>query len=190
MLGSSRQLPYSGHGGPVFDTGRLAAVIEAVAKRAGWPHAPTARRAWGIAAHFTFGSYAAEAAEVSVQKGIIRVHRVVAAVDCGTVVNLSGAEAQVQGGIIDGLSAALFGEVTVAEGRVTQKNFGDYRLLRIDEAPAIDVYFMPSTQAPRGLGEPPVPPIAPAVANAIFAATGQRLRRLPLQKTFARATGA
>jgi len=190
LLGSGRQLPYSGHGGPVFDTGRLAAVIEAVTKRAGWPHTPAAGRAWGIAAHFTFGSYAAEAAEVSVQKGIIKVHRVVAAVDCGTVVNLSGAEAQVQGGIIDGLSAALFGEVTVAEGRVTQKNFGDYRLLRIDEAPAIDVYFIPSTQSPRGLGEPPVPPIAPAVANAIFAATGRRLRRLPLQKTLARITGA
>ena len=94
------------------------------------------------------------------------------------------------GGIIDGLSVRLFGEVTVAEGRVTQKNFGDYRLLRIDEAPAIDVYFIPSTQAPRGLGEPPVPPIAPAVANAIFAATRQRLRRLPLQKTLARTNGA
>jgi isoquinoline 1-oxidoreductase beta subunit len=182
MLGRARQLPYSGHGGPVFETGRLAAVIEAVAKQAGWPHAPAAGRAWGIAAHFTFGSYAAEAAEVSVRNGIIKVHRVVAVVDCGTVVNLSGADAQVQGGIMDGLSAALFGEVTVEAGRVTQRNFADYRLVRIDEAPAIDVHFMPSTQPPRGLGEPPVPPVAPAIANAIFAATGQRLRRLPLQK--------
>ena len=116
---------------------------------------------------------------------VIRVHRVVAAVDCGTVVNLSGAEAQVQGGIIDGLSAALFGEITVDKGVVSQSNFGDYRLLRIDEAPRIDVHFVPSTHAPRGLGEPPVPPIAPAVANAIFAATGRRIRRLPLQKNFA-----
>lgn len=187
MLGRARQLPYSGHGGPVFDTGRLAAVIDAAAKRSGWPHAPTAGRAWGFAAHFTFGSYAAEAAEVSVQNGVIRIHRVVAALDCGTVVNLSGAEAQVQGGIIDGLSAALFGEITVDAGRVAQRNFGDYRLLRMDEAPAIDIYLVPSTQPPRGLGEPPVPPVAPAVANAIFAATGRRLRRLPLQKTLSAA---
>ena len=120
----------------MFDTGRLARVIDTVASASGWPHAPSAGRAWGIAAHFTFGSYAAEAAEVSVRNGIITVHRVVAALDCGTVVNLSGAEAQVQGGIIDGLSAALFGEVTIDAGRVTQRNFADYRLLRIDEAPA------------------------------------------------------
>jgi len=91
----------------------------------------------------------------------------------------------VQGGIIDGLSAALFGEVTVDKGIVSQSNFSDYRLLRIDEVPHIDVHFIPSAVAPKGLGEPPVPPVAPAVANAIFAATGRRIRRLPLQKNFA-----
>jgi isoquinoline 1-oxidoreductase subunit beta len=182
LLGAPRELKYTGHGGPTFDTGRLATVIRTAAERSGWPHAPAAGRAWGIAAHFTFGSYAAEAVEVSVQNGVIRVHRVVAAVDCGIVVNLSGAEAQVQGGIIDGLSAALYGEITVDKGVVSQSSFGDYRLLRIDEAPRIDVHFVPSTHAPRGLGEPPVPPIAPAVANAIFAATGRRIRRLPLQR--------
>jgi len=185
LLGPPRELKYTGHGGPVLDTGRFAAVIKKVVEQSGWPHAPTAGRAWGIAAHFTFGSYAAEAVEVSVQNGVIRVHRVVAAIDCGTVVNLSGAEAQVQGGIIDGLSAALFGEVTVDKGIVSQSNFSDYRLLRIDEVPHIDVHFIPSAVAPKGLGEPPVPPVAPAVANAIFAATGRRIRRLPLQKNFA-----
>jgi isoquinoline 1-oxidoreductase beta subunit len=185
LLGASRELKYTGHGGPVFDTGRMAAVIKMAAERSGWPHAPAAGRAWGMAAHFTFGSYAAHAVEVSVQNNVIRVHRVVAAVDCGTVVNLSGAEAQVQGGIIDGLSAALFGEITVDKGVVAQSNFGDYRLLRIDEAPRIDVHFIASSVAPKGLGEPPVPPVAPAVANAIFAATGRRIRRLPLQKNFA-----
>ncbi len=182
LLGAPRELKYTGHGGPTFDTGRLATVLRTAAERSGWPHAPTAGRGWGIAAHFTFGSYAAEAVEVSVESGVVRVHRVVAAIDCGTVVNLSGAEAQVQGGIIDGLSAALFGEITVDKGVVSQSNFGDYRLLRIDEAPRIEVHFVPSTHAPRGLGEPPVPPIAPAVANAIFAATGRRIRRLPLQR--------
>jgi isoquinoline 1-oxidoreductase beta subunit len=108
------------------------------------------------------------------------VDRIVAVVDCGTVVNLSGAEAQVQGGVLDGLSAALYGEITVEQGRVKQGNFHDYRLLRIDEAPRVEVHFVPSTQKPSGLGEPPLPPVAPAVANAIFALTGQRIRRLPL----------
>ncbi|MEP6492443.1 MAG: molybdopterin cofactor-binding domain-containing protein [bacterium] len=109
MLEPGRRLPYSGHGGPLFDTGRLAAVLRLAATQSGWPHTPSPTRAWGIAAHFTFGSYVAEAVEVSIQNGVIKVHRVVAAVDCGTVVTLSGAEAQVQGGTIDGLSAALFG---------------------------------------------------------------------------------
>jgi isoquinoline 1-oxidoreductase beta subunit len=185
MLGAARPLPYSSHGGPVFDTGRLAGVINLAAQRSDWPRGNTPGRAWGFAAHFTFGSYAAEAVEVSVVGDVIKVHRVVAALDCGVVVNTSGAEAQVQGGIIDGLSAALFGEILVESGRVTQRGFGDYRLLRIDEAPRIDVHFIPSTASPRGLGEPPVPPIAPAVANAIFAATGRRIRRLPLQRNLA-----
>ena len=185
LLGAPRALKYTGHGGPTFDTERLATVIKFVAERSREPHGPPPGHAWGMAAHFTFGSYVAEAVEVSVQNGAIRVHRVVAAVDCGTVVNLSGAEAQVQGGIIDGLSAALYGEITVEKGVVSQSGFAEYRLLRIDEAPRIEVHFVPSTVAPRGLGEPPVPPIAPALANAIFAATGRRIRRLPLQKNFA-----
>ncbi len=189
LLGAPRALPYKGHGGPLFDTGRLAAVIRLAAKNAGWPNATAPGRALGFAAHFTFGSYAAEVAEVSVDRGSIKVHRVVVAIDCGTVVNPLGAEAQVQGGILDGLSAALYGEVTVIDGEPTQRGFGEYRLLRMGEAPPISVAFVPSSESPRGLGEPPLPPIAPAVANAIFTLTGQRLRRAPLQSTLERLAG-
>jgi len=118
--------------------------------------------------------------EISAEKNAVRVHRVVSAVDCGTVVNVSGAEAQVQGGIIEGISAALYGQVTVEGGRTAQKNFGDYRLLRIDQSPRIEVHFVASSAEPRGLGEPPLPPVAPAIANALFALTGRRVRKLPL----------
>jgi isoquinoline 1-oxidoreductase beta subunit len=106
----------------------------------------------------------------------------VVAVDCGRVVNLSGAEAQALGGVLDGLSAALFGEVTVHGGRTDQGNFDSYRLLRMREAPRIEVHFVDSTESPSGLGEAPLPPVAPALANAVFALTGERIRRLPLAK--------
>ena len=182
LLGGPRQLPYHGHGGPVFDPGRLAGVLRLAAERGGWGSPKPAGRARGIAAHFTFGSYAAEIAEVSLDRaGGFRVERVVAAVDCGTVVNRSGAEAQVEGGILEGLCAALYGEITVERGRVRQTNFDTYRWLRLGEAPRIEAYFVASGESPPGLGEPPVPPIAPAVANACFALTGQRLRKLPLR---------
>lgn len=181
LLGAPRKLEYEGHGGPVLDTGRLAGVLRLAAEKAGWATGLPAGRARGVAAHFTFGSYVAEVAEVSRgSDGRVRVDRIVAAVDCGTVVNLSGAEAQVQGGVLDGLGAALHGEITVEKGRVRQHNFHEYRLLRMDEAPVVEVYFVPSGEPPSGLGEPPLPPVAPAVANAIFALTGQRIRGLPL----------
>jgi isoquinoline 1-oxidoreductase beta subunit len=181
MLGSPRELRYADHGGPVFDTGRLAGVLRLAADRAGWGRPLPRGRGRGIAAHFTFGSYAAHVAEVSVDSsGRPRVHRIVTAVDCGTIVNASGAEAQVQGGVIDGLSAALYGQITVDRGRVSQGNFNNYRLLRMSEVPAIEVHFARSSAAPSGLGEPPVSPVAPAVANAMFAVTGNRVRRLPL----------
>jgi isoquinoline 1-oxidoreductase beta subunit len=186
LLGAPRKLPYEGHGGPELDTGRLARVLQLAAEKAGWTTPLPQGRARGIAGHFTFGSYAAEVAEVSRDgNGKPRVDRIVAAIDCGTVVNLSGAEAQAQGGILDGLSAALYGEITVENGRVRQSNFNEYRLLRFEEAPRIEVHFVPSEAPPSGLGEPPVPPVAPAVANAVFALTGQRLRRLPLAKALA-----
>jgi isoquinoline 1-oxidoreductase beta subunit len=112
------------------------------------------------------------------------VDRVVAAVDCGRVINPQGARAQVEGAILDGLGAALAGEITVRDGVVQQSNFHDYRLLRLDQAPAVEVRFVDSGSDPRGLGEPPLPPLAPAVCNAIFAATGQRIRRLPLNTVY------
>jgi isoquinoline 1-oxidoreductase beta subunit len=184
MLGEPRSLPYADHGGPTFDTARMAAVVRLAAKRARWNSPPPNGRARGFAAHFTFGGYAAHVVELSATRaGDVRVHRIVAAIDCGIVVNLSGAEAQVQGGVLDGLSAALFGEITVTAGVVDQANLHQYRLLRLAEAPTVDVHFIPSTAAPSGLGEPPVPPVAPAVANAIFAATRLRVRRLPLVKS-------
>jgi len=181
MLGSPRRLRYADHGGPVFDTGRLAGVLRLAADRSGWTRPLPRGRGRGIAAHFTFGSYVVHVAEVSVDaSGRPRVHRIVAAVDCGQLVNSSGAEAQVQGGVIDGLSSALFGQITVDIGRVRQSNFNDYRLLRMRDAPSIEVHFVRSSEPPSGLGEPPVSPVAPAVANAIFSLTRNRIRRLPL----------
>jgi isoquinoline 1-oxidoreductase beta subunit len=181
LIGAPRRLEYGGHGGPVFDTGRLAGVLRLVADRAGWSRPLPAGRARGIAGHFTFGSYAAHVVEVSVAPaGGVRVDRVVVAVDCGRVVSLSGAEAQVQGGVLDGLSAALHGEITVEGGRTVQANFDSYRLLRLREAPRVEAFFVPSAEPPTGLGEPPVPPVAPALANAVFALTGERIRRLPM----------
>jgi isoquinoline 1-oxidoreductase beta subunit len=181
LLGQPRRLAYQGHGGPVFDTGRLAGVLRLAAERAGWGTLLPEGRARGIAGHFTFGSYAAHVVEVSRDPSTgVKVDRIVAAVDCGLVVNPGGAEAQVQGGVLDGLSTALYGEITVAAGRVGQTNFDGYRVLRMSEAPRVEVHFVAGDAPPSGLGEPPVPLVAPALANAVFALTGQRLRRLPL----------
>ena len=114
--------------------------------------------------------------------GTVRVHRVTCAVDCGPAVNLGQIEAQMQGGIVFGLTAALYGEITIERGRVVQGNFDTYRMVRIPEAPVVDVHVVPSTDAQGGTGEPGVPPIAPAVCNAIFALTGKRIRKLPIGK--------
>lgn len=182
LLGEPRRLQYADHGGPTFDTGRLAGVLRLAAERAGWGQPLPANRARGIAGHFTFGSYAAHVAEVSRDaRGRTRVARIVCAIDCGLVVNASGAEAQVQGGVLDGLNAALNGAITVEAGRVRESNFHLYRMVRIDEAPVVEVHFVTSAEPPSGLGEAPLPPVAPAVANAVFALTGQRLRALPLR---------
>jgi isoquinoline 1-oxidoreductase subunit beta len=182
LLGAPRKLPYADHGGPHFDTGRLAGVLRLAAERAGWGQPLARNRARGIAGHFTFGSYAAHVAEVSRDaRGRVRVDRIVCAIDCGLVVNASGAEAQAQGGVLDGLNAALNGEITVEGGRVRETNFHRYRMLRIDDVPVVDVHFVRSAEPPSGLGEAPLPPAAPAVANAVFALTGTRLRSLPLR---------
>jgi isoquinoline 1-oxidoreductase beta subunit len=128
-----------------------------------------------------YDSYIAQVAEVSVTDGQVRVHRVTCAVDCGTAINPGLVVAQMEGGIVFGLSAALHGEITIARGRVVQSNFFDYPVLRMPEAPVVEVHLVPSAGPPGGVGELAVPPIAPAVANAVFALTGERLRKLPLR---------
>jgi isoquinoline 1-oxidoreductase subunit beta len=161
---------------------RMLAVLDLVALKSNWGGPLPAGRARGIATHFSFDSYVAQVAEVSVeQDGTVRVHRVVAAVDCGRTVNPDTVKGQIEGGIVFGLTAALKTEITLEKGRVQQRNFHDYPMVRMFETPAIEVYIVPSTEHPTGVGEPGVPPVAPAVANAIFAATGKRVRRLPIK---------
>ena len=128
-----------------------------------------------------FGTYLSEVAEVEVAKdGSVQVKRVVCAVDCGQVVNPDTVRAQLESGVIFGITAALYGEITLKDGRVEQSNFDNYRMLRMDQAPKIEVYIVESLEAPGGMGEPGTSALAPAVANAVFAATGKRLRKLPL----------
>jgi isoquinoline 1-oxidoreductase beta subunit len=134
-------------------------------------------------------TYVAQVAEAEVTKsGDVPVHRVVCAVDCGTVVNPDTVKAQMEGGIVFGISGALWGEITLKNGRVEQSNFNDYRALRMNETPAIEVHLMRNNEAPGGIGEPGTAATAPALANAIFAATGKRIRRLPLQKALQSST--
>jgi isoquinoline 1-oxidoreductase beta subunit len=134
-----------------------------------------------MAVHESFGSLIAQVAEASVSGGKLRVHKVVCAVDCGPVINPDTIRAQMEGAVVFGLSAALFGKVTFRNGRVQQRNFHDYPLLRINEMPEVETHVVPSTASLGGIGEPGVPPVAPAVANAVFAATGRRVRRLPIR---------
>jgi len=159
---------------------RWAAALQDVADRAGWTTAPAPGRARGIAVHQTFGTIVAEVAEVSLEGGQLRVHQVWATVDCGRAVNPRGIEAQAEGGIIFGLSAALYGQIEIENGVPVQDNFDTYPLVRMSEAPPVDVNIIESGAALTGMGEPGVPPIAPAVCNAIFALTGTRIRRLPI----------
>ncbi len=161
---------------------RHAAVLSLAASAAGWGRPLPAGRARGVALHESFGSIVAQVLEVSLDKaGAPRVHRVVAAVDCGVVINPRIAAQQVESGVIFGLSAALFGRIDIERGAVRQGNFHDYRMLRLAQTPAIETHFMASLRDPGGLGEPGTPPVAPALANALFALTGQRLRELPLR---------
>src|ERR1700678_3828038 len=161
---------------------RMLAVLDLAAEKAHWGGPLPAGRARGIATLFSFDSYVAQVAEVSIDKdGTPRVHKIVAAVDCGRTVNPDTVKAQLEGGIIFGLTAALKTEITLDKGRVQHRNFNDYPLGGMLNSPEIEVYIVPSTEKPTGVGEPGVPPVAPAVANAIFAATGQRVRRLPIK---------
>ena len=158
-------------------------VLDAAAERTGWGAPLTAGRGRGIALHRSFGSIVAEVAEVTVDAGGVRVDRVVCAVDAGFAINPDGLIAQMESGIVYGLTAALYGEITIRDGAVAQSNFHDYPMLRIDAMPTIEVVIVNSGEALGGAGEPGTPPIAPAVANAVFAATGQRIRRLPLSRS-------
>lgn len=162
---------------------RHRGVLELAAEKAGWSKPLPEGRYRGIAVVESFGSFVAEVAEISLDRkaGTVRVHKVVAAVDCGRYVNPETIRAQIEGGIVFGLTAALKGEITIANGRVEQANFNDYDLLHIDEMPQIEVHIVESNDGPGGTGEPGTPPIAPAVCNAIFSATGRPVRRLPIR---------
>jgi isoquinoline 1-oxidoreductase subunit beta len=159
---------------------KLANVLRLAAEKSGWGTPLPAGEGRGIACYAGFGSFIAHVAEVSVANGTVRVNRIVSAVDCGTAVNPDGVRAMLEGAVNFALTPVLSGEITFQEGAVKQSNFHDYRVLRIDQAPDIEVHIVPSTLPPEGMGEPGVPPLAPAVANAVFAATGKRIRRLPI----------
>ncbi|MBA1144408.1 xanthine dehydrogenase family protein molybdopterin-binding subunit [Mesorhizobium neociceri] len=162
-------------------TPRAKAVLQLAAEKAGWGEKLPERVGRGASVQYAFGSYLAQIAEVEVSKeGKVRVRRVVCAVDCGTPVNPNTIEAQIQSAVMFGITAALHGEITVKNGRVEQSNFDTYEILRIDEAPTVEVYIIPSAEAPGGMGEAGTSAIVPAVANAIFAATGKRIRKMPI----------
>ncbi len=164
-----------------FDASRLKKVIALAASKSGWGKPLPEGAGRGIAACYAQGAWVAEVAEVTVKEDRLTVDRITCAIDCGLVINPQGAVNQVEGGIVDGLSAALYGRITVTDGIVQETNFNNYRFCRMKDIPVIDVHFAASSDSPRGLGEGPLPPVAPAVTNAIFAATGKRVRELPIR---------
>ncbi len=183
LLGNARKIPQFGSepDSPPLDTARLKSVLQLAGEKSGWGTPLPKGEGRGIAAFYSFDSYVAAVAEVSANSQEIRVKRFVCAVDCGRPVNPNGIRAQVESAAIYGLTATVKDAITVEQGRVVQSNFNDYDLIRMNEAPPIEVYLVPSDEKPTGIGEPTVPVIAPAICNAIFSANGKRLRRLPIR---------
>jgi len=180
-LGAARKVPHATDKNEVpLDVDRLSNVLEVSAQVSGWGKPLTAGRGRGIACHYSFHSYVANVAEVSVVKGQLKLHRIVSVVDIGTAVNPDGVRAQVESAIVYGLTAALKSQITIKNGGAAEANFNKFTTLRMDETPEIEVFIMQNNLPPTGIGEPGLPPTAPAVMNAIFAATGKRIRRLPL----------
>ncbi len=161
-------------------TARMRGVLQMAAEKAGWDKPLPAGHYHGIACFGCFSTYAAQVVELSMEQGQPRIHRVVAAVDCGQVINPNILQQQIQGGVIYGLANALRAKITIEKGRVVQGNFDDYAPLRMNEIPVVEAYFVESTEAPSGVGEPPLPPLAPAICNAMYAATKKRIRALPV----------
>jgi isoquinoline 1-oxidoreductase beta subunit len=166
-----------------WHTARMRGVLQLAAQKAEWDKPLPPGHFRGIACFGCFASYMAEVVEVTIDNDQPRVHRVVAAVDCGQVVNPSILEQQIQGGIVYGLGNVLRAKITIDKGRVVQGNFDDYAPVRMSESPTVEVYAVQSAEAPSGIGEPSVPPLAPALCNAIFAATKKRIRSLPILNT-------
>jgi isoquinoline 1-oxidoreductase subunit beta len=193
LLGKSRQIdwrPPAKRKGPdpyVLDTGRFRRVIELVAEQSGWAKKkPASGRALGIAVHRSFLTYVATVVEVEVDNGKVAIPRVDIALDTGKVIHPDRVRAQFEGAAVFGTTVALMGEITAANGRIQQSNFNNYPVARIHEAPReTRVHIVPSTAPPAGVGEPGVPPMSPAICNAIFRATGKRIRELPIKKQLA-----
>ncbi len=191
LIGEAGERAYAQHGGPVFDSGRLRHVLELAAQTIGWGRKLPPGRGLGLAAHFTFGGYAAHAMEVSVDDdGSYRIERCICAVDIGRPINPLGIQAQMMGGTIDGISTAQALEITIEGGRVVQTNFNDYRLLRMADAPDVEVLIVPSEKDPAGAGEMGIPTAAPALTNALFAACAVRVRSLPIGNQISAALSA
>jgi isoquinoline 1-oxidoreductase beta subunit len=188
LIGESRKIPQFGEGpdAPPLDTARLKAVLELAAEKAGWSKPLPEGEGRGIAGFFSFDTYTAAVAEVSIRQNSLKIRRLVCAVDCGRVVNPNGVRAQVESAAIYALTATLKDAITVERGRIVQSNFNDYQMMRMKEAPPIEVHLVASEEKPTGIGEPTVPVIAPALCNAIFSATRKskkvvRIRRLPVR---------